>query len=74
VSDTWASTRASINRLKTGWQDADEDTKLDIGFWAAGLAMMAAAIVAQFGWIGALFCAGLVIWFAGNHALRHGDQ
>jgi hypothetical protein len=74
VSDTWASTRASINRLKTGWQAADEDTRWDIKFWAAGLAMMAAAIVAQFGWTGALFCAGFVIWGAANHALRRDDQ
>lgn len=74
MTDTWSNTRASVNRLKTLWQNADEDTRWDLGFWATGLAMMAVAIVAQFGWIGAMFCAGFVIWGAGNNALRNGHQ
>jgi len=70
MSDSWANTKASINRLKNGWQESDEDTRWDIGFWTLGLAMMAVAIVAQFGWIGFLFCVGFVIWGVGNSALR----
>ena len=69
MSDTFANTRASFTRLKRLWQQADEDTRWDLKFWATGLAMMAIAIVAQFGWIGALFCAGLVIWASANKAL-----
>jgi hypothetical protein len=70
VTDTWANTRTSFNRLKTLWHEADEDMRWDLKFWATGLAMMATAIVAQFGWTGALFCVGFVCWGSANHALR----
>jgi hypothetical protein len=70
MTDTWANTRASINRLKAAWRLADEDTRFDLGFWATGLTMMALSIIHQFGWTGALFCAGFVIWRASNRALR----
>lgn len=70
MTDTWANTRASINRLKAGWRDADEDTRWNIGFWATGLATMGGAIVAQFGWLGMVFCGGFIIWIAANNALR----
>ena len=70
MTDTWANTRTSFNRLKTLWREADEDTRWDLKFWATGLAMMAAAIVGQFGWTGVLFCVGFVFWGAANHALR----
>lgn len=70
MADTWASTRASIDRLKKNWREADADTRWDIKFWATGLCMMAGAIVGQFGWLGILFCAGLVIWGAANHSLN----
>lgn len=70
MSETWSATRSSINRLKAGWREADEDTRWSIGFWAAGLALMALAIVGHFGWIGALFCFGFIVWAAGNQGLR----
>jgi hypothetical protein len=70
VSETWESTRKSVNRLKEAWSEADEDSRWNIGFWAAGLAMMAGAIVAQFGWTGAIFCIGVIVYAAGYHALK----
>jgi hypothetical protein len=69
MSDTWSHTRSSIRRLKEALQEADENTRWDLGFWAAGLAMMAAAIIVQFGTWGFLFCGGFVIWVSANHAL-----
>lgn len=70
MSDTWSSTRASINRLKKTWAEADEDTRWDLRFWAAGLLMMATAIVIQFGGLGLLFCGGFLIWVSANNVLR----
>lgn len=69
MSETWSATRTSISRLKAAWRDADEDTRWSLGFWAVGIAMMAVAIVAQFGWLGVLFCAGLLVWAAGTQGL-----
>lgn len=71
MTDTWANTRTSVNRLKAAWAQADEDTRWDIGFWSAGLGIMATAIIVQFGWLGLLFCGGAIIWSAGHHALTH---
>lgn len=71
MSDTWSHTRSSIRRLKAALRDADEDTRWDIGFWAAGLAMMAAAIIVQFGVWGFLFCGGFVVWGSANNALKN---
>ncbi len=70
MSDAWENTRGSINRLKAAWRDADEDTQWDIGFCAAGLATMAGAVIAHFGWTGAIFCVGAVVFAAGNRALK----
>ena len=70
MTDTWANTRASINRLKKGLGEADEDTRWDFGFWAAGLGMMGMAIIIQFGGAGLLFCFGLVIWAAANKSIN----
>jgi hypothetical protein len=70
MSETFSSTRASIAKLKKSWSEADQDTRWDVGFWAAGLLMMAVAITAQFGGFGFLFCAGFVIWTAANNVLR----
>lgn len=70
VSDSWSNTRSSMKRLKAVWGQADEDVRWDIGFWGAGLIIMGASIVIQFGWVGLLFCTGVLIWHAGNHALR----
>ena len=69
MADTWSDTRASLTRLSDLWRDADEDTRWDIKFWAAGLAMMAAAITIQFGWIGVLFCGGFILWWVGSYGL-----
>jgi len=72
MSDSWAGTRKSLQRLKTLWKEADEDTKYDISFCLIGLALMALAIISQFGAVGALFCVGLVIWKAGSVGLESG--
>ena len=66
ASGSWTNTRKSLLRLKNFWQKADEDTKYDMIFWFGGMTMMALAIVDQFGWSGAVFCLGLVIWRAGS--------
>lgn len=70
MSETWSASRTSINRLKSAWHEADEETRWDIRFWAFGLALMAVALVSQFGWAGLMFCLGAVIWKAGDHALK----
>lgn len=74
MSDTFASTRASFKRLRENWREADEDTRFDLGFWAAGLTMMAVAIVAQFGLWGFVFCSGFLIWVSANSALGRTDD
>lgn len=66
MSDTWTHARASLRRLKTALDEADEDTRWKFGFWLTGIATMAVALVAQFGWVGALFCAGALLWAAGS--------
>lgn len=63
-----------VNRFKSLWGNANEDIRWDFGFWVAGLAIMAGAIIVQFGWIGTLFCAGAVIWKAGDHGLNQGEN
>lgn len=66
----WERTKDSWRGLKASLARADLDAKYDFTFWLSGLAMMAASIVLQFGWLGALFCGGLVIWWASNANLR----
>lgn len=70
MSEAWQASRVSIRRLKAALQKADEDTRYAIAFWTIGLLMMAIAITAQFGGLGFLFCAGLVIWAAGMQGLK----
>ena len=70
MTDSWEETRKSLRKLKTIWQEADDDTKYDIAFWLIGLALMGLAIVAHFGSTGALFCMGLLIWKAGCVGVR----
>lgn len=69
MSDTWSDTRSSVRRLKAALLEADGDTRWDLGFWAVGLVMMAAAIVVQFGIWGLLFCGGFITWVSANSAL-----
>lgn len=52
--DTWFHTRSAVQRLRYAF-----------AFWLIGLGMMATAIVTQFGWLGVLFCAGIIVWRAG---------
>lgn len=66
MSEAWEASRASIRRLKLALYEADEDTRYKFSLWVAGFALMVTAIVLQFGWPGALFCVGLVVWKAGN--------
>ncbi len=72
MSESWANTRKSLQRLGTIWKEADQDTKHDIAFWLIGLVFMAMAIISQFGTAGALFYVGLVIWKAGCIGLESG--
>lgn len=62
MSEAFAETRASIQRLRNLLRDADEDTRWMFGYWLLGLATMGAAIIGEFGWRGAGFCFGLVLW------------
>lgn len=64
MSETRQCARASMRRLKTALSDADEETRFSFAFWILGLAAMTAAIVAQFGWTGVMFCVGILIWKA----------
>ncbi len=66
MTDTWSHTRDAVQRLKTALQEADEDTRYKFAFWISGIALMATAIIAQFGWLGVIFCGGAVIWAASN--------
>lgn len=68
MTETYAEARASIGRLKALLRDADEDTRWMFGFWLAGLFMMGGAIIGVFGWNGAMFCLGIVIWKASGRA------
>lgn len=70
MSDTWRETRVAIRRLRAALHEADEDTRWNFGFWLVGLALMAGAIVMQFGWLGAIFCGGAVLCFSGANAMR----
>lgn len=63
---SWEHTRESWNRLATSLAEADEDVRYAFFFWVLGLSMMGIAIVAQFGWVGLLFCLGAIIWHANN--------
>lgn len=69
MSDTFAASKASIRRLAAALREADSDTRYDFAFWAIGIAVMAVAIIMQFGWNGASFCGGFLLWAAGNHGL-----
>ncbi len=69
MTETWSHTRDSVQRLRTALQEADEDTRYKFAFWVIGLAMMAIAITAQFGWLGGLFCSGMVVRAAGGRAI-----
>lgn len=69
MSDTFAETKEQFRRLRTALQNADEDTRWSFGFWFTGIVVMAAAVIMQFGWLGAVFMFGMLLWAAGNHAL-----
>ena len=64
--ESWSQARESIQRFKTALQEADEDTRYRFALWLIGLAMMAIAIIVQFGWPDVVFCAvcaGFFIWY-----------
>jgi hypothetical protein len=66
MSDTFKQTRDSFRRLKTQWRVADEDARYRLAFWAIGLALMAGAIITQFGWPGFVFCLGVFVFAASD--------
>lgn len=66
MSETWEATRSSVRRLKTSLANADEDTRYKFAFWILGFAVMGTAIIIQFGYVGASFCFGLLLWKAGQ--------
>jgi len=66
VTDTWHHSRSSIRRLREALKNADEDTRYRFVSWVLGIAMMGAAIITQFGWVGLMFCSGFVIWLASS--------
>ena len=73
MSDTWRHTRDSVRRLKIALREADEDTRYEFAFWLSGLTLMAIAIIDQFGWSGALFCIGAIVWRAGTPTLEDNE-
>lgn len=66
MSETFSDTRDAVRRLKAVLLAADDDTRHKFAYWVIGLAMMAAAIIVQFGWLGAAFCIGMVFWAASS--------
>lgn len=66
MSETWSATRTSLRRLRAAWEVSDEDSRYRFVFYFTGIALAGAAIVLQFGWIGALFCTGMVFCAAGS--------
>lgn len=67
MSETSQAATSSWRRLKAALITADEDARWAFGFWMTGFAVMGTAIILQFGWQGALFCFGLLLWTAGRH-------
>ncbi|HWX60608.1 hypothetical protein [Bradyrhizobium sp.] len=61
MSDGFEQARQSWRRLKALWREADFDTRFDVAVHWTGILMIAAAIIAQFGWSGALFCVGMTL-------------
>ncbi|MCG6203631.1 hypothetical protein LPW26_03185 [Rhodopseudomonas sp. HC1] len=45
--------------------DAEDNAQFRTAFYWLGLAAMVVAIVMQFGWLGVLFCVGLILFAAG---------
>jgi len=64
MSETLGHTRDAVRRLKLALNEADEDTRYRFAFWVAGLALMGMAIIVQFGWIGMVFCLGVIVYAA----------
>lgn len=69
MSETFRETKVAFHELRTALRGADDDTRWAFAFWVFGITAMAIAIIGEFGWGGALFCLGLVVYAAGNHAL-----
>lgn len=63
MSEWFAETKAAWANLKLTLSKADEDDRRRLRYWAIGSGSMAAAIVTQFGWSGALFCFGFFLWW-----------
>ena len=74
MSETWHHALGSLQRLKAALRDADEDTRYRFAFWLSGLSLMALAIIAQFGWLGAVFCVGCVVRAAGEASGLQADR
>ena len=60
----------SIRRLKSNWKLLDADDQILVLVHFASIAIMAAAIILQFGWGGAAFVIGVIFWKASDRALR----
>lgn len=70
MSETFASTRDAVQRLRSAWDQADEDAKWSLGFWFCGVATMNIAIITQFGWLGAAFSLGWLLYSVGRQNLK----
>lgn len=66
MTETFSETRKAYERFKSNWRNADEDSRYRTAFWLTGTALIGTALVTQFGWIGAIFCAGAILRFAGT--------
>jgi len=66
MSETWEATRTGWRRLSTALREADEDTQYSFAFWAIGIFMIGGSIIIEFGWNGASFCVGFLLWRASN--------
>lgn len=61
MSDSLPLSRKAVSRFREIWQSSDDTIRYRFEFWCAGVGMMGAAIIIQFGWTGALFCIGAII-------------
>lgn len=64
MSETWKHTREGVARLRVSWANASQDSRHELFWWAVGLLMMAASIIAVFGGWGITFVVGFVFWKA----------
>lgn len=58
-----------LHRLRKNWDRLESDDKFLFAIYFASIAVMAGAVILQFGWVGTLFIFGALIWKLSGDAL-----